>query len=143
MPRVDTTDTNDMTASTIMTTSTTRKSKSRPPAIIDLDDFAVDDPTKAPALSPASQTAAAAAEAAALTKGNSDHLETKRQIEEMRKQFGDKWLQNHGAAQGGQSTAAVEILNDDLLVGLAVATSTPLSSPNDLNLSNSKVYSFS
>lgn len=35
--------------------------------------------------------------AASTMGGNKDHLETKKQIEMMRKQHGDSWLQNHGA----------------------------------------------
>lgn len=38
--------------------------------------------------------------------GNKDHLQTKKQIELLRKQYGDSWLQNHGANME-QSTGTV------------------------------------
>lgn len=107
-----------MSVSAITTTST-RRSKSRP-AIIDLGDDDVSVTQIPPILSPASQTATAAAEAAALTEGNKDHLDTKRQIEEMRLKYGDKWLQNHGATHGGggsgeSTTTTLTVVDDNLL----------------------------
>ena len=33
----------------------------------------------------------------ALLEGNVDHLETKKQVETLRKEHGDNWLNNHGA----------------------------------------------
>lgn len=44
-----------------------------------------------------STNSSTADQSASTLGGNKDHLETKKQIEMMRKQHGDSWLQNHGA----------------------------------------------
>lgn len=50
---------------------------------------------------PTTATGSSKADKAASTlDGNKDHLETKKQIEMLRSQHGDSWLQNHGANMG-------------------------------------------
>lgn len=60
-----------------------KKIKKRPAEIADINDDSVKEKTATKSID--------------LMEGNKDHLETKKQIESLRKQYGDGWLHSQGA----------------------------------------------
>lgn len=118
-----------------------KKFKARRPVIADISDDLIKDKAAAKNVCP---------------EGNKDHLETKKQIESLRKQYGDGWLHSQGATMVhsvlGIENERVEkpisteemiqsFLEESISAALPKAvecsTSTPIHSPGNSNVNDS------
>lgn len=99
-----------------------RKMKKRPAVIADITDDQLKDKTVAKNVIP---------------EGNKDHLETKKQIETLRKQYGDGWLHRQGATMVhdvlGMEREKIEksVSSEEMLKTLLAETSAAI--PNNVD----------
>lgn len=125
----------------VVSKPTQKKFKVRQAVIADIDDNCIKEKTTAKSIT---------------LEGNKDHLETKKQIESLRKQYGDGWLHSQGATMVhsvlGIENERVEkpISSEEMIqslleetIGASVPktadclTSTPISSPHETQLNDS------